>query len=556
MRTIGVIAVATRSQGQRKPTVKPEHIYYFRLRREYDRSGSFNLGINTGLWEGHDGNSPGKPFEMAPNKEYLVRMAVLKVDDAFPDDFNVLNTRIGLRLPDPAIWAEVFNDQTSDAYAEAQFTTFPKPPANGKAKNNISFLLGSCRYPGILWKAKLSDRIFGPMLQDHKIKPTRDPVIARKSPPVNFVMMAGDQIYADMFNRHIPLGLADTYEEFQERYHTSFGSLNMREILRQIPTYMILDDHEIEDNWTQNRIDKNRSKRVLFNLAIGAYMSYQWSHGPRSWDNCFELSDTSGMSVREESLHTPQTALLYYDFLCDGYPFFTLDTRTQRFKDESGDNIEDNHLLGLPSQHESEPGQLDRLLSWLIQQQQRRGDTPKFVVSTSVFVPNPVESIRGDKQKNETDSWPAFPSTRRKVLDCIVENGIQNVVFLSGDVHNSNVARLRFKDGPGDELTAYSITSSAFYWPFPFADGDPARYVHDANNASTKDVFELSPGNGTMSYKAWGFTQKDNFCRVDIDRESAEIRVTMMNDRGKAIRTAKAGGALNKGPQKLKLSEW
>ncbi len=221
VRTIGVIAVATRSQGQRKPTVKPEHIYYFRLRREYDRSGSFNLGINTGLWEGHDGNSPGQPFEMAANKEYLVRMAVLNVDDAFPNDYNVLNTRIGLRLPDPAIWAEVFNDQTSDAYAEAQFTTFPKPPANGKAKNNISFLLGSCRYPGILWKAKLSDRIFGPMLQDHKIKPARDPAVARKSPPVNFVMMAGDQIYADMFNRHIPLGLADTYEEFQERYHTS-----------------------------------------------------------------------------------------------------------------------------------------------------------------------------------------------------------------------------------------------------------------------------------------------------------------------------------------------
>ena len=99
-----------------------------------------------------------------------------------------------------------------------------------------------------------------------------------------FVMMVGDQIYADMLNRHVPLGLADTFEEFQERYHTAFGSLHMRRLLRQMPTYMILDDHEIEDNWTQDRILKAEHRRV-FNLAIGAYRSYQWVHGPDCFDS-------------------------------------------------------------------------------------------------------------------------------------------------------------------------------------------------------------------------------------------------------------------------------
>lgn len=33
--------------------------------------------------------------------------------------------------------------------------------------------------------------------------------------------MVGDQIYADMFNRMVPLGLADTYEEFQLFYDFS-----------------------------------------------------------------------------------------------------------------------------------------------------------------------------------------------------------------------------------------------------------------------------------------------------------------------------------------------
>src|SRR5262249_21769617 len=157
--------------------------------------------------------------------------------------------------------------------------------------------------------------------------------------PVRFTMMVGDQIYADKFNRMVPIGRADTYEEFQERYTTAFSSPNMRRLMRRLACYMILDDHEIEDNWTQDRIQKPAG-RELFNRAIGAYMSYQWSHGPRTWGRLF-----------------------YYRFECAGYPFFVLDARTQRFVDAVG--VEDNHMLGRPSLHPETPSQLDRLMRWL-----------------------------------------------------------------------------------------------------------------------------------------------------------------------------------------------
>ena len=70
------------------------------------------------------------------------------------------------------------------------------------------------------------------------------------------------------------------------------------------------------------------------------------------------------------------------------------------------------------------------------------------------------------------------------------------------------------------------------------------------------DIFELSPGNGTMSYKAWAFTQTDNFCRVDIKREKSEIAVSMMDQNGEVIRTLKEDGTFCPLPQKLKLTEW
>src|SRR5690606_25851067 len=175
---------------------------------------------------------------------------------------------LAARLPEPGVWAEALTKR-DDLYVEANFRT-QKAAGNRAGKVPLSFLLGSCRYPGIMWKKKESDRIFGPMLRDHQ--------------DVSFAMMVGDQIYADLMSRYVPIGRADTYMEFRDRYRGAFSSPNMRQLLSNLPVYMTLDDHEIEDNWTQDRI-RSSEKRELFNMAIGFYMSYQWSHGPRFADS-------------------------------------------------------------------------------------------------------------------------------------------------------------------------------------------------------------------------------------------------------------------------------
>ena len=335
--------------------------------------------------------------------------------------------------------------------------------------------------------------------------------------------MAGDQIYADQISRHIPLGRADTPQEFQQRYIEAFGTRNMRRLLSQIPTYMILDDHEIENNWFQNRTKKHK-KQQLFDYAKAAYENYQWRHSPRTFQEC-----------------------LYYSFECNGYPFFVLDTRSQRYMDESAGNLSNNHLLGHPITGDDEPSQLDRLLSWLIvRQQKNRRNSPKFVVTPSVFVPNTKDAraSRGSKYVSEKtkakwkmdgDSWPAFPETRRAILKCIVDNMIQNVVFLSGDIHCSCVAALEFSGSvEASKLKAFSVASSAFYWPMLFFDGKPRSFVHDSKEEDYADTFEID-GRHTMDYRACNFTQDDNFCRIDLSPETHKLTVTAMNRRGEVI---------------------
>ncbi len=499
-RTLGVLTIVR--EGGRRPRSKVA--YYFRLRREFDRTGTFTLGEETGIKPRLEEAKP-----LRPDTEYVIRVGTLSVDDVNPGADSMASDALADRLPDPNVWLDELEELDPDV-SEARFRTFPASGGNGV--DSLTFVLGSCRYPGLLWQAKQADAIFGPMLEEAQGRDER--------PPARFALMVGDQIYADRLNRNVSLGLANTFEEFQERYHTAFSSLRMRRLLRHLPTYMILDDHEIEDNWSQDRI-KKAEHREVFNLAIYTYMSYQWVHGPTRFGN-----------------------RLYYDFECGGFPFFVLDTRTQRFMDDVADQLDDNHLLGRPSLDPSEPSQLDLLIAWLEQCQQTVGNRPKFIVTSSVFAPNPIAARTGRsgsepqlaKWKQESDSWPAFPVTRGRILATIVRKNIQNVVFLSGDIHCANVAQLEFTGSPAaQKLRAFSITSSALYWPFPFADGEPSNFVHDSQAEGQEDSFEFDVDGAVhaLDYKAWNFTQDDNFCRVDIGRQ--QIVVTPFGSDGQVV---------------------
>lgn len=511
-RTVGVITVVAENDQDLAVNARP--VFYFRLRREYDRSGTFNLGIDRSLG-GH-----GAPFPLKPDTPYRVRMASLSVDDPLPNEEDLDGALLAQRLPAPEVWRTEF-DRDALKQHEATFRTF-KAPAD--ADPTLSFLLGSCRYPGILFQEREADQIFTPMLQEARGREGRG--------PARFALMVGDQIYADKFNRFF-LGRADTFQEFQERYHTAWGSLAMRRLLRNLTSYMILDDHEIEDNWTQDRINKSAGRDLYLN-AIRAYLSYQWSHGPRTWEGP-----------------------LYYTFECNGYPFFVLDTRTQRYTDED-DILADNHLLGRPALDPNEPNQLNRFLSWLSQQQKTRGAVPKFVVTPSVFVPNEVATTKGPAKQVKDDSWPAFPETRRAVLGQIVRDKVQNVVFLAGDIHCSNVASMRFDGSPAARaLRAASITSSAFYWPFPFADGNPADYVHDSTDRRTPDTFQVSARPRiTMDYTASGFTQEDNFCRIDVDRANHRLTVHVFDWKGARVQQETLDGQRRDLISQLELAAW
>ncbi len=464
-RTVGVAALYDGNGNYLAKSAR-----YLRLKREYDRTGTIDF------------------YGLKPDTTYIVRLGSLTLDSTDIMD-NVEDAELWKKLPKAEAWLDEMETLPEDE-STAKFRTYPDKRGKG-----LSFIFGSCRYPGLFWASKKADQIFGAIaarFQDASSKAPR------------FLLMVGDQIYADKANRAIPIGRADTPSEFHERYVTAFTSPNMRTLLRSTPTYMILDDHEIEDNWVQGRIAKEE-KRLLFQIAISAYMSYQWIHCPRNFDQDGEAKNNDGRK-------------LHYSFDCGGYSFFVMDSRTQRIRDDNDYTIGDNHLLGYPAKPSApgRKGQIDLLCEWLVAQQKDNGDLPKFIVSPSVFVPNDVSTAKSDRKKCEDDAWAAFPVTRRQLLQTIVDNSIQNVVFLSGDVHCSNIAEIKFTHKTSGllPLRAFSITSSAFYWPWAFADGDPLSFVHDSEKEG--DNFDVN-ADVVMSYRAYNFEQEDNFTQVDVE---------------------------------------
>jgi phosphodiesterase/alkaline phosphatase D-like protein len=256
-------------------------------------------------------------------------------------------------------------------------------------------------------------------------------------------------------------------EKFAARYEQAFSTREFRRLARQLPLYMAIDDHEIDDNWSRDRLDEGRQAERLFFTAAASYAAYQYSHSPRN--------------VAAPGFN--------YEFDAGGYPFLVLDTRTQRSHRGSGSPA----IL--------EDRQMTELERWLKDRKTRPG--PKFIVTGSVLFPglwrhhSPRPAGLPPHDELAADNWQMAQEQRRKVLAFLTTNEVRNVVFLSGDYHCSATATLKL----GEKLKAYAVVSPPLYAPYVYANQQPHEVMRAesiAVNGQAVDVAALDAlrGNG------------------------------------------------------------
>jgi alkaline phosphatase D len=271
-----------------------------------------------------------------------------------------------------------------------------------------AYIVGSCRYlrmtAGIPFAPHLGDRIFASISH----------LVEQASPPVSALVMTGDQIYVDDLNIIAP---DRELKEILQKYRVAFSQINIASLMSSLPTYMILDDHEIEDNWPAN---KSNSDDYLYANAIRAYELYQASHSPAH-------------ALSSDGLINKRLDKYWYQFTEGDIEWFVTDSRTRRNLSATDRRILDT-------------AQEQVLCDWLIHSPAR----VKFVVTSVMFYP--------DCKRSDGDAWQAFPEQRLRLLETIRTHRIKNVVFISGDVHGSLTSRLTHSDDPDFEV--HTIVSS------------------------------------------------------------------------------------------------
>ena len=293
------------------------------------------------------------------------------------------------------------------------------PPAASLAApsaSGTSFALASCQYPAGLIDGRAAyrgyERITARLGAGTGIVP-------------RFLVFAGDQVYVDPTAGLYDPSSAD--DRYGRPYEDWLGAPSVRNALRRIPSFMLLDDHEIADNW------EPPDDGVLAGKGIVAYEKYQ------------------------RGLHPAHNK---FDF--DGFRFFLLNTRTDRSQ----------RRVGGPAATLFKTPEMNALKSWL---QNEPG--PKFVVTSSMLLPRHRRAIQHDARLAadnvsalHSDGWDGYPETLHEILGFIAQHGISQVVFLSGDEHRGCIASIELRNSIGTVLArVHSIHTAAMYAPFPFA---------------------------------------------------------------------------------------
>lgn len=343
---------------------------------------------------------------------------------------------------------------------------------------DITFAVASCQYPAGFLDRDIAE-------DSYRRLRARTEAKADGMPKPSCLLLLGDQVYIDA-----TAGLFDPstlYDRYDLPYERLFRTESLRHVLRRIPAYTMLDDHEIEDNWEPG----SGSAEHLRN-GLRWYCRYQRMAGPAAGS----------------------PAGLWYRFEVNGFPFFMADTRTER-DGRRVDNLRDAHIMRRP--------QRDALRQWL--ETNHKKDVPMFIASPASFLPRHRRATHGEHCGGlRSDGWDGYPATFHALIGHIAENGIRNVVFLSGDEHISFATTAVIRDERGNEVTRIlSIHSSGLYAPFAFANSTRDALAHDETFKSGRYTCHVSTdfaaaGDGFALLRAY---QKDARWRLEylFDRD-------------------------------------
>lgn len=337
----------------------------------------------------------------------------------------------------PETWYRYALTLSNEEPPAASFGRFKTAPAPGELKS-FSFAFGSCFYP--------IDSEPGLAFQR----------ITRMHGRTSFLLMVGDQIYADLWKHN---GLKDHIaldkDDYNEVYRHAWSNKHMRELLKNVPVFMTQDDHEVDNDWHWK--DSNRAEATIpwhirlrrwrlgrplaersltlerVRVALQTYWEHQGMHGP-------ELLILDTVENNQVQLEPGKPFSFAYAYTYGSAAFFVMDTRSMRMRGRGKGEVLGND-------------QWLKLKSWLNDVKDKH--PVKFIVTSSAF----LHFLLGDYS---LDRWSGFPRERNRLLHYLSEHEIEGVYLLTGDLHSGHAISVDIKGRNGKRFPLWEFCASPF----------------------------------------------------------------------------------------------
>jgi alkaline phosphatase D len=208
---------------------------------------------------------------------------------------------------------------------------------------------------------------------------------------LDLYIFLGDYIYAEGRRGELRSDWVDANDlrSYRRKYRTYRSDIALRKLHAMHPTVHVWDDHEVENNYTDNKPAPSPLQR-----SAAYRTAFEWL--PR--------------------VATPSDRFRIYRRIPLGrtVEVFLLDERQYRTVDQNDRPI---RLLG------------EAQYQWLVNGLKSSTATWKVIANSVVIAP--IDYGSGPS----ADSWGGYEATRAALLREIEQAGVQNVVFASGDAH-------------------------------------------------------------------------------------------------------------------------
>lgn len=370
--------------------------------------------------------------------------------------------------------------------------------------DTMSFLVGSCRYPGSLVDNALSDKVYAAMTERSEMEDG-----------AQLLFLTGDQIYADATDQILEIKSPKT--RYTDRYRIAFGandSPNFAQLVKSVPTHFSLDDHELTDNWSGYLKAPTTAPENTDEYAIDSATRFMGA-GREQMPIGITTNPNPSPNPDSEPARRPFYYPLEHKKECL-FPTFIADTRAERKlrvtnKPEAYSLMEERQWLALKA--------------WLLDAHDNATGSPKFIVSGSIIAPLPTDYCESNATWRQQDGWAGYPKTLESLLALIAKKEIKNVIFVGGDAHLSAVSQLDllYKDENGDaqkQARVWQIVGSGLYAPLPFANSRRERFIWDNEHGIETHTISALTITCTNKFLSDAYSQ---FVKVDAN----EARVTI-----------------------------